>query len=186
MLRYQVGAWLAPEDVATFVVVIQGRHPAPADVIGSGVVAIGVVQNEYGRKGPTIVRADGSAAECSQRALVTKRWRTLDEYIAIACRNAVEDQTRAFRDAAAPVCALCGASADHVDHAPPWTFVAMWQAWAVPIRTHVRQTDFSQGSHASPRWADPRVTASFATYHRMHAVLRMLCAACNLSTTRRK
>ena len=129
-------------------------------------------------------------------ACVSGRAPTPDQVARDAARTAVADQTFAFRDStlwteAGAVCGLCGeaitAQSCHVDHQAPQTFVALWQAFRERFPDLDISTHTAPGKQCGIRlFSDPTTEAEWAGFHRAHAVLRLLHAACNMGAARRR
>ena len=113
-----------------------GRHRHVHEKVGPGVRAL-LVQKEYrGTQHFSIERVDGTIEDFSFRSCITPR--TPETELRMACRTAVVDSVQCFKLAAFSghlelACPISGEPVSiataHVDHAPPWTFDAIVQAF---------------------------------------------------------
>jgi hypothetical protein len=144
-----------------------------------------------------LVRTDGSRTDFSfMKCLRTPS--SLDRFRA-ACRRTVADDVLAFkrahfeRHADAARCVVCPLSGRrlgwhqvHVDHAPPWTFRRIVDAFIERegIRPDEAVIFGTADGEVEPRLADPRLAERFRRFHGETASLRVISATENLRAAR--
>ena len=178
-----------------FFVELCKRHPKYAEKNLAGIVDFritpNVINNNY--KTVTVVKHDLSETTISLQTCVTGT-SVSDITLFNAClRYAVSEQTIAFkRNARNLACEMCGcalktfnAAQVHVDHVihfqdMVWDFMRLHPE----ISTPTRFKNESRTSHTQFTPEDEWIGQLFASYHAQNAVLRIVCAACNLTRPR--
>lgn len=196
--RVPIGESLGPDDFR-FMLALLHRHPWAAQKIGVGVQAIRVDLNSQWTpcKMFTLVRTDGSETDFSYRACIYPPSHEAD--FREACRQVVLDDILAFKrtvfDAEANECnevscaatgMLVGWNEAHIDHAPPWTFKAIVDAFIDETGVDVGAVHLtgSADNECQQRFADSELTERFRTFHNARARLRVVTKAANLEASR--
>jgi hypothetical protein len=163
-------------------------HPQRDDKLARGCAAIVVVIAEgFTTRCLAVVGDEGTAEEFSWR--VALGIVPCTPSLAAACRTAVAETVARFRTesfARGPVrCATSGAGVEsetaHVDHAPPWTFAAIVDAFSA---AHPDLKPIHQGT--MDVFATDAEAELFRRFHDARAVLRIVHRRENLSTLRRR
>lgn len=116
-----------------------------------------------------------------------------------AARSAIESSIRNFRRSAfsgrdlvpcamrvSPECRRdVSRRLSHVDHAPPWTFLALFEAWVNTIAiepTTIERYRFDEEGvcHFVVEFGDTSLSEDFRSFHEERVVLRIACDRCNL------
>lgn len=109
-----------------------------------------------------------------------------------AMRSAIANQAVQFRNDSVDICVLCGARPTaefpnvefHVDHNKDHaTFKQLSEAWlqTKDAKTHPTYFDHGFDNMRVFNQRDLEFAKEWQTYHKEHAVLRMLCKHCNLT-----
>jgi hypothetical protein len=163
-------------------------HPQRDDKLANGCAAIVVkIAEGYTTRCLAVVGEDWAVEEFSWR--VALGIVPCTPSLAAAGRIAVADRVERFRSksfAGGPVhCATCGAAVGsedaHVDHAPPWTFAAIVEAFA---EAHPGVKLAHQGTRDV--FTNEAEAELFRQFHDERAVLRIVHKRENLSTLRRR
>lgn len=183
-----------------FVIGLLEHHPFASDVIGTGVkrVLVKTVQ-PFGTRGFWVDRTDGTGTDFSYLKCL-RPTKPRDTFNA-ACRTAVRDQIQWARTIqfGANITIQCPVSGElitrdtsHVDHAVPWTFQAIVDAYLasnpVDLAT-VAYVGYSATNHLDGQivrqFQDETLARSFAEFHAGRATLRVVSRHANLSILRR-
>lgn len=168
------------------------RHPSAAEKHGPGIAEIRVVTvPPWNTRGFEIRRVDGTTTDISYLECLAPT--TPRHWYRAACRTAIAEQVLAAKAAAfaeadciaCPVTGeLVGRDDCHVDHAPPWTFEAIADTFAVDL--DLESIGYLDGDNrVRSQFADADLTARFADFHRARAVLRVVSVRANLSVLRK-
>ena len=181
-------------DDHCFLVELFQRHPSYEQKRGQGIVMIRVVlAMPYRTRCFEIERIDGTTTDISYLECLTPS--TVFDWFPAACRTAVVSQIQAAKDAAFGdatyiACPITGQRIDrrraHVDHAPPWTFDAIVEAFIDQSVIDIAQVAFVDvDGGTESKFADVELEEAFAEFHRKHATLRVVSRMANLSVLRR-
>lgn len=196
--RTPIGEMLDPIAFAFMLELLQ-RHRWAAQKIGVGVRAMRVDLNTHWKpyKMFTVIRADGSETDFSYRACIYPT--SADADFRKACRHAIVEDVLAFKQAAFEAhanefneirCAVSGElvawDEAHVDHAPPWTFRAIADAFirGSDIDVSVVSLAGSADNECQHRFADMKLAERFRSFHNERACLRVVTKAVNLERCR--
>ena len=161
---------------------------------GCGIAGFTVVSTIFGARGFAIVRTDGSVTDFSYReCLSPKSARTS---VLAALRHEVADDIQDAKlryfsqhgdQSGCVACALTGAPIDiaqsHADHAPPWTFQVLAQAF-LSAKGIVASEDLLEPSIDNQhrrRLADRELAAAWRSYHHELAHIRVVDAKVNIA-----
>jgi hypothetical protein len=167
------------------------RHPAFTEKVGAGILGFEVREHlwrgKIRQRGFYVVRQDGSSADFSfYECLKDERQRSRGS-IREACREAVAADCasfkgRSFNGSRFADCALSGQRIHwdqaHVDHAPPWPFSKIVDAWLERIG---REPEVVNTDDMTTRFADPADSAGFLSFHDERAALRIVEKRLNMS-----
>lgn len=196
--RTPIGATLEPGDFA-FMLDLLRRHRWAARKIGIGVRAIRVDLNTHWKpyKMFTLVRTDGTETDFSYRACIYPT--SADADFREACRHAVVNDVLAFKRKAFESeanefdeirCAVSGElvawDEAHVDHAPPWTFKRIVEAFIHDLGVDVPGVPLagSEDNEFQHRFVDAGFAERFRRFHNERAHLRVVTKAANLERCR--
>jgi hypothetical protein len=166
---------------------------------GCGIAGFTVVGTIFGARGFAIVRTDGSVTDFSYReCLSPKSARTS---VLAALRHEVADDIQDAKlryfsqhsdQSGCVACALTGALIDiaqsHADHAPPWTFQVLAQAF-LSAKGIIASEDLLEPSIDNQhrrRLADRELAAAWRSYHHELAHIRVVDAKANIARTEDK
>jgi hypothetical protein len=128
-----------------------------------------------------IVNSDGTEDDISWNKCIYGERKRSDIYMAM--RVAVLDQINKFREAHAHVCELChirrcekGFHVDHVNY-----FEYLQNTFMGHYETQPTEFDIHESGQKCFRKEDKEYEKAWQEYHRENAILRILCAPCNLS-----
>jgi hypothetical protein len=179
-------------DDTIFLINLLSMHPAAADKIGVGIEHFEVRINRYNQKCFWLIRVDGSETDFSFLKCVhapTKR-----QLAYRGMRNAVDDQIIAYRNrifGRGPVyCAVTGEHIAHtfychIDHAPPWTFKNIAEAF-IEIEGSVPECVGGEDGVVGALLRDTAVSDRWKEFHLARAELRAVTIEANLSLLRRQ
>ena len=187
----RLGADVEGVDLA-FVLDLLARHCESDQKIGCGVASI-QVENAPGWSNRCfwITRLDGTRTDFGIQSCLKPA--SHEQNVRSAMRTEVADQVAAFRREAfsrGPVrCAVTDVDLTdalaHVDHAKPWTFVALAQEF-LEGRDVADIKLLGQGDGDTVlTLADRELAARWHAFHAERAVLRVVSAAANLGVLRR-
>ena len=196
--RTPCGSVLEGNDQA-FVLALLKHHPRAAEKIGPGIRAIRVEPNGVWGGTPMFVavRIDGTETDFSYMKCIRAPSK-LDRFRA-GCRRAVFEDILAFKqhyfdryadDANRVICPLTGKRLGwhevHVDHAPPWPFRLIVDAFIErhSIRLGNVMILGAADGEVEPRFADRDLAGQFRNFHAEKARLRIIAAKENLRTAR--
>lgn len=196
--RTPIGATLERDDY-TFMLDLLQRHRWAAQKIGSGAHAIRVDLNTHWkpRKMFTLIRVDGSETDFSYRAYIYPASAEAD--FREACRQAVVEDVLEFKRKAFDAHAnafneiCCAISGDlvawneaHVDHAPPWTFQAIVEAFVCDQGADVANAPLAghEDNEFQHRFVDAGLAERFRNFHNERARLRVVTRSANLERRR--
>jgi hypothetical protein len=168
------------------------QHPEYEEKRGCGIAGFTVVSTIFGARGFAIVRTDGSVTDFSYReCLSPKSARTS---VLAALRHEVADDIQDAKlryfsqhgdQLSRVACALTGAliniSQSHADHAPPWTFQVLAQAF-LAAKSIIASEDLLEPSIDNQhrrRLADRELAAAWRSYHHELAHIRIVDAKAN-------
>lgn len=186
---------LAPAD-ETFVRALLLRHRSAATKIGAGIKRIRVWKVlPYGTFGFYIDRVDGTGTDFSYLECLDPST-PLDKFTA-ACRTTIQPQVQAAKDVAfaefhAIACPVTGGHITrdtcHVDHAKPWTFRAIVDAFILECRIDITAVPLGgQGDgETTQSFENPAFAHAFAEFHRGRAKLQVVSVPANLSVLKKK
>ena len=188
--RYQDGERLNTAD-ENFVHEILKMHRHYDAKTASGLDFIFVRHLAVGRRFE-VMRADGTPRDFAWSHCLEQNENLWPPLLRLLRRLIIEqlNDFRAGRYDHGWACELCGEllllSRDtQVDHLPPWTFRHLVDEW-LEYRKLTPETIQIVASrvHQTPSYfADPEHRESWLTFHRGHALLRMLCIPCHLKVT---
>lgn len=187
-----VGRTLDDEEHA-FMLALLARHPDVEEKIGAGVASFYIGTPLFRVRGFLLRRVDGTQTDFSFLHCITPRTNRAD-FVA-ACRRAIADQVVAAREAqfgsdSQLLCPILGIhvtrESSHVDHAPPWTFDVIVDAFVTaedldPDRVGVG--GFGDGE-TERVLTDVALLARWCEFHRARATLRVVSKKANLSALR--
>lgn len=193
--RYKPGQIVAdPMDHADLLGLLR-RHPEAESKIGCGIARFLVdsAAGDYGGFGAVcfwLERVDGTMTDWSYRTALAGEHRKPRERISLACRAAVKDQVvsalRAAEDGHGYRCAIsediCPIGTVQVDHAPPWPFWRIVEAFTEQeggidaLAARLRPTLDGVGGEF---FTDEAVARRFADFHARVAVLRVVSTELN-------
>lgn len=182
-----------PTGSYEFVIDLLRRHPSADEKLGVGVRAIRIVlAKPYNTRCLEIERIDGTRTDVSY--LECLRSSTPREWFRACCRTAVVPQIQAarhlaFAASATVVCPISGelitAEDGHVDHAPPWTFHVIVDAFIAAFSIDVADVTYTDGDGVvESRFANADMSLSFGRFHAERAQLRVVSRRANLSLLR--
>jgi hypothetical protein len=184
---------LQPDDFA-FMSSLLLRHTESTRKIGVGLAKMKVMPGLHKTRCFFLIRIDGTESDFSFVNCINGKAPLQD--LRTAMRFAVQDQSRALRDAAFSrarvlTCPITGAvitSAEaHVDHIPPDTFERLVDRFL--LEHGVDPTTVALGGDGDGEMQCYLVDDAFRTtwteYHRAHARLRIVSVRANLSDIRR-
>ena len=185
-------------DDFRFLVEVFAHHPEWAEKAAKGCDAISVARSDfYGTRYFTIMSGGELVSDISFPHAIkhipgarnaARLPQTLIDF-RNAARAAVRDQIDSFRASANPVCALTGADLSksvkrmHVDHVPPFDrllfdFCCGYQI--NPTRVSIQEVD------TVPVFRDESMRATWCSYHKTNAGLRILSREANLALPKPK
>lgn len=193
-----IGAMLGPLELAFMLDLLQ-RHRRAAQKIGAGVRAMRVDLNTHWKpyKMFTLIRTDSSETDFSYRACIFPTSAEAD--FLRACRHAIVEDVLAFKRKAFEThanefnevcCAISGElvawEEAHVDHAPPWTFRAVVEAFIQDQGIDVYAVPLAGGedNECQHRFAETDIVERFRRFHNGRACLRVVTKAANLERCR--
>lgn len=188
------GVGEVPLDDQPFLLDLFKRHQDAAAKFGVGVATIRVaLAKPYNTRCFEIERADGSRTDISY--LECLRASTVYDWFPAACRTAVVSQIWATKEAAFTklptiACPITGDEVTratcHVDHAPPWPFEDIVQAFIDHAGIELGLVEFLDGDgETESRFADKELADAFAKFHAERAALRVVSKRANLSILRK-
>jgi hypothetical protein len=190
LYAYEIGQTVSLEHSA-FLGDLLLLHPEVADKVGGGIASFQVRQNE-GSRGFWLTRTDGSSTDFSFLSCLTP---PLPESEARAAfRYEVQEQKFAFRDNAfsgtswlnCPVSGIpVSATTCHVDHEIPFESLLTSFLNAVGVSLAEVKVEPTRDGDTNTRLADRILAKKWATYHRQHALLRIVSIKANLSVLRK-
>ena len=182
------------------------RHPHSDNKIGCGINTFEIVRTVYNNYCLYLTRKDGSRTDFSWRECLNAT--PEGQSMVKAMRRAVDLQILEFletKTVKGQLCCLCNkAVAEHVDHVPPVTFEVIAGEFIKMIESKPSQKQselvdrenrvhhkgiidtYSDDGHLGRRLSDPIIEKEWQDYHRNQAVLRFLCAFCNLSVVKKE
>lgn len=182
------------EDAVAFLHELVGMHPESAAKVGPGIARFEIRPSEINPAQRTfwLIRVDGSETDFSYLKCITHP--TPIQGFKAACRSAVvqeiiDHKNRVFDPGHDVVCCVTGEllspDTSHIDHAPPWTFDAIAEAFAEgrDLVSSVRPT---MDGECRTVFADPSIKADFVAFHNERADLRAVSIRANLSILARK
>jgi hypothetical protein len=189
--RYHIGATVTPADEDALRWLIQQHHEYQQKC-GGGIAGFTVVETIYGARSFAIVRNDGSVTDFSYRGCFSRPSARAE--VLAALRHEVADD---IQDAKARYfsehgdefgcvrCALTGnlidISQSHADHAPPWTFQILAEAF-LDVRGVAVSYDLLEPSADNQhrrRLADRALAAAWRSFHHSKADIRVVDARAN-------
>lgn len=198
--------WLRSNEDFEFLYALVRRHPHSDNKIGCGIKSFEIVKTVWNNWCLYLTRQDGSRTDFSWRECLKAT--PEGQSMVKAMRRAVDLQileyleTKTFKG---QLCCLCNkAVAEHVDHVPPDTFEVISGAFlkmqeSKPPRKPSQPDDrenrvhhkglidtYSDDGDLGRRFTDPTIEKEWQDYHRNQAVLRFLCAFCNLSVVKKE
>lgn len=187
------GPGALPDGSHEFVIDLLRRHPSAEEKFGPGVRALRIVlAKPYNTRCFEIERLDGTRTDVSY--LECLRPSTPHEWFRACCRTAVVPQIQlarraAFAEATTVVCPVSGdaitAEDSHVDHAPPWTFHVIIDAFIAAFSIDVACVGYTDGDGVvESRFASTDMSLSFGRFHAERAQLRVISRRANLSLLR--
>jgi hypothetical protein len=190
--RYQDGLPILEDDAVDILLGVVAAHPQAKEKVGVGICGFFVAKApDFSTHCFYLRRIDGKEAEFSWKEAITPT-RPIDR-LRMACRNAIEDQKIAFKDAKWPssdthprVCPITGKafsrSEAHVDHQPPKTLKSLVAAWLAVENLAVDDIpiDHIGDLRCVDTFAESDQRESWRTYHGDHAQLRLISAEGNL------
>jgi hypothetical protein len=182
------------EDATAFLREIVGMHPESAAKIGAGIARFEIRPSEVNPSQRTfwIIRVDGTETDFSYLKCITHPTPIQD--FKAACRSAVvreiiDFKNRTFDPGHDVVCRVTGEllspDTSHIDHAPPWTFDAIAEAFAEG-RDLVASVRPTMDGECRTVFSGPAIEAEFIAFHNERADLRAVSIRANLSVLTRK
>lgn len=196
--RTPIGESLEPGKFA-FMLALLKRHPKTEQKIGCGVRSIRVDLNTHWKpfRMFTVVRTDASETDFSYRACIYPT--SADADFRQACRCAIVEDVLDFKRKTFDTqgnefnevrCAVSGElvawEEAHVDHAPPWTFRAVVEAFIQDQGIDVYAVPLAGGedNECQHRFAETDIVERFRRFHNGRACLRVVTKAANLERCR--
>lgn len=184
---YRTREFLCGESLS-FILELLLRHPRYEQKRGSGIAGIRI-DPHMGKRCFTIVRTDGSETDFSYLKCVS--YPSPRTEFMKACRFAVlpdilEFRSKFFSGNPPFLCAVSGVQiypeTAHVAHVFPDTFCRLAERWASEKGFDMETTSLSgyEDGSIDKRFTDPSLTASFRSFHQVHAVLRMVDRTANM------
>lgn len=199
-------AFLRKNEDFEFLYALVRRHPYSDNKIGCGIKSFEIVRTVWNNYCLYLTRVDGSRTDFSWRECLNATPEV--QSMVKAMRKAVDYQiieyleTKTFKG---QLCCLCNkAVAEHVDHVPPVTFEVIAGDFLKMVESKPCQEQseapegvnlvyhkgiidtYSDDGHLGRRIADPIIEKEWQDYHRNQAILRFLCAFCNLSVVKKE
>jgi hypothetical protein len=136
-----------------------------------------------------IVRLDGTETDISWRLCISGKRPSNITTLYAAFRTVIDEQTMEFRTLVKEnaTCELCKTYTKkfHVDHVVHFQKLVTDFLNTTTLQVPIQFADCDDGTHRHTFLeADNAISRAFSDYHRRHAVLRVLCAPCNLSRTK--
>ena len=196
--RYSDGVRLSYED-HIFIRDLVNLHPEAEDKIGLGISHFTVAtENKFGGRNRHFVlhRHDGTYTDFSFSHCLTPNSNKKND-ILLALRQAIKDQIwefrqRAFSSGVPVICPyekiILSRDRCHVDHEAPTTFEALVNCWLTSqgIRLEAVQITPPVDNQLVGQMTNTPQIASWQSFHRTHAKLRLLSVKGNLSGARQK
>lgn len=165
-------------------------HPRATEKIGCGIASIKVIINsEWKQRCFDLERVDGSHTDFSYLRCLSGKTPYRD--FCEACRFAVAADVLAFKRKAFGNCSTmnCAISGDlvsahhcHVDHAPPWQFRKIVEAFIADKQLCIEAVALTGDEDGSTRtrFASEDMAHAFRTFHNERAYLRITTPQANL------
>lgn len=173
-----------------FVLALLQRHSRAETKIGCGVASISVrAVQPYGTRCFWITRHDGTETDFSWHECLSPS--SQEDKFLRACRNTVRPQVAAAKASPPERCPITGEELGpdnlHVDHAEPWTFEAIVDAFVRERGLNIETLDLDgdEDGEVVQRFADAALATDFAEFHEKRANLRCVSVRANLSVLRR-
>jgi hypothetical protein len=189
--RYDIGATITPADEDALRWLIQQHHEY-RQKCGCGVAGFTVVETIYGARSFAVVRNDGTGTDFSYRGCFSRPSARAE--VLAALRHEVADDVQAAKvryfdergdEFGCVPCALTGNSVDisqsHADHAPPWTFQVLAEAFldARGVAVNYDLLEPSADNQHQRRLADRDLAAAWRSFHHSKAHIRVVDAGAN-------
>lgn len=196
--RHPLGARISVGTEREFLEALLDRHLESKAKKGPGVAGFRVSSAAYGTRCFSVERIDGTHTDFSFQACLDRKRKSPRQEVSQACREAVTEQVRRFRDQAfanspgreikCPLSGLMVSREDaHVDHCPPQTFERLVDSWLDADRLtppgYFMLTEPCDGQYV-PRLFYEDMEASWRAFHEKHAVLRVVHKTANLKQGR--
>lgn len=164
------------------------RHPAFFDKIGCGVRRFYVTRNPRNKKALelNIERVDGSTTDISWHTCVRGKRNTTTANLKQAMRYAVREQIKQAKEKfKGKPCVMCGQPNEHIDHQSP-TFDELVEMFLdqTTYKIPTRFDDVPVLNNPQFKIDDHWFQDEWEKFHLDKAVLRPLCAKCNLSSAK--
>ena len=191
--RYQDGEILSSNDEWFLNNLLQG-HPDREQKIAGGVKAFSVQTVQYGTRCFVIHREHGTSTEFSFLSCIRGENIISDRNKAL--REEVSSQIEAFRretfilnSITCPITnEVLSIQTCHIDHAPPFPFATLVQAWLEHEGISFDEIIITQPSDNQflARMTDDQQKRSWSSFHKRMAILRAVAPIANLSDLRKK
>jgi hypothetical protein len=164
-------------------------HPSAARKIGPGVCAIFVcvMPEHYYSKGFVLKRVDGTQTDFSYRECLNPS--KPRDWFAQGCRTAIKRQVDALRDhvlgAGDVYCPITGellvGGNCHIDHAPPWTFAKIFEAFVDEFSIDFAMVDYADRhlDYSTESRLNDELAEKFSKFHDERARLRAVSVRAN-------
>ncbi len=178
-----IGGVVANQEIMQALI---AQHPAASVKLANGIATVEVHPDDWGSRGFRLRTPAGELISFSYKQCFNPVSRRQD--IMTTLRREIHDQVNAFRFSAPQVCALTGVKITHernldhsseVDHVAPRTFLAIANEW-ITLAGGEDKISFAYAGQL-PYLSDPVQSVSWRTYHREHAVLRLLASSVHRS-----
>jgi len=195
LIRHEPMQEVRGDDLA-FILAILDIHPNREVIVDCGVqrIVVQYLSDKYDSRRFLAIRTDASIRDFTWRhALYPK---TAKDSVMRACRWAIRDEIREFRDKAFAqyptlICTVSGRQISpiecDVDHIHPRTFERLVAAWL--RANHIEMEDVAlipvAGYQQPDRWEDKFLLENWREYHRTHAHLRVVHPFANRSILRK-
>lgn len=181
------------EEDSIFLKYILDGHSNCEQKIGVGIKHFTTGTNFYKNKCFYLVRTDGTKTDFSFIHCINKKPKHHD--LKRACRDAIIPFTKKVRDDyfwnnEVFICPILnievGINETHVDHAPPNTFIVIFNEWLKTIQPDKIKLKGFADNQTRVEFADDIEKIKWIDYHNYRANLRLTSAKGNLSLNKKK
>lgn len=180
------------DDAVDLLLGVVAAHPQVTQKVGAGITGFFVAKSpDYPTRCFYLQRSDGSVTDFSWNEAISPA--TPINRLRMACRNAIEDQKTAFKEATWPhadvaprVCPITGEQFNrgeaHVDHQPPQTIKTLVEAWLAAKGLAIKDVpiDHVGDLRSVDTFADEGHGQQWRKFHQENAKMRLVSAVGNL------